>query len=62
MVDDELFQVAVCIVRDAGSPSMPTLLLQRRLRISYARAAHLIDLMKKDGIIGPGGEVQKAAV
>jgi S-DNA-T family DNA segregation ATPase FtsK/SpoIIIE len=27
--------------------------LQRRLRIGYGRAAHLIDLMEKDGIVGP---------
>jgi S-DNA-T family DNA segregation ATPase FtsK/SpoIIIE len=27
-------------------------LLQRRLRIGYGRAAHLIDLMEKDGIVG----------
>ena len=29
-----------------------TSLLQRRLRIGYGRAAHLIDLMQKDGIVG----------
>jgi len=27
-------------------------LLQRRLRIGYGRAAHLIDLMEQDGIVG----------
>jgi DNA segregation ATPase FtsK/SpoIIIE, S-DNA-T family len=27
--------------------------LQRRLRIGYGRAAHLIDLMERDGIVGP---------
>jgi hypothetical protein len=26
--------------------------LQRRLRIGYGRAAHLIDLMERDGIVG----------
>ncbi len=29
-----------------------TSLLQRRLRIGYGRAAHLIDLMEQDGIVG----------
>ncbi|MGD0910078.1 MAG: DNA translocase FtsK, partial [Candidatus Acidiferrales bacterium] len=26
---------------------------QRRLRIGYGRAARLIDIMEKDGIVGP---------
>jgi S-DNA-T family DNA segregation ATPase FtsK/SpoIIIE len=30
-----------------------TSLLQRRLRIGYGRAAHLIDMMERDGIVGP---------
>jgi len=30
-----------------------TSLLQRRLRIGYGRAAHLIDRMERDGIVGP---------
>ena len=30
-----------------------TSLLQRRLRIGYGRAAHLIDLMERDGMVGP---------
>ncbi|MFZ0881414.1 MAG: DNA translocase FtsK [Candidatus Acidiferrales bacterium] len=27
--------------------------MQRRLRIGYGRAARLIDIMEKDGIVGP---------
>ena len=30
-----------------------TSLLQRRLRIGYGRAAHLIDMMHRDGLVGP---------
>ena len=48
--NDELFQDAVRIVLEYGKAS--TSLLQRRLRIGYGRAAHLIDLMERDGIVG----------
>jgi DNA segregation ATPase FtsK/SpoIIIE, S-DNA-T family len=50
-VDDELYQDAVRICCEMGRASTST--LQRRLRIGYGRAAHLIDLMEKDGIVGP---------
>ncbi len=49
--DDEMFQDAVRVVCEAGRASTST--LQRRLRIGYGRAAHLIDLMERDGIVGP---------
>jgi S-DNA-T family DNA segregation ATPase FtsK/SpoIIIE len=49
--DDELYQDAVRVVCEMGRASTST--LQRRLRIGYGRAAHLIDLMEKDGIVGP---------
>jgi len=48
---DELYHDAVRLVIEFGKAS--TSLLQRRLRIGYGRAAHLIDLMQKDGIVGP---------
>ncbi|HEX3154355.1 MAG TPA: DNA translocase FtsK, partial [Candidatus Angelobacter sp.] len=47
---DELYQDAVRLVIEFGKAS--TSLLQRRLRIGYGRAAHLIDLMENDGIVG----------
>jgi DNA segregation ATPase FtsK/SpoIIIE, S-DNA-T family len=47
---DPLFEDAVKLVVDFGKAS--TSLLQRRLRIGYGRAAHLIDLMERDGIVG----------
>jgi S-DNA-T family DNA segregation ATPase FtsK/SpoIIIE len=49
--DDPLFDDAVRLVFEFGKAS--TSLLQRRLRIGYGRAAHLIDLMEKDGLVGP---------
>jgi S-DNA-T family DNA segregation ATPase FtsK/SpoIIIE len=50
-VDDDLYQDAIRVVCDAGRASTST--LQRRLRIGYGRAARLIDLMERDGIVGP---------
>ncbi len=50
-VDDELYRDAIRVVCEAGRASTST--LQRRLRIGYGRAARLIDLMEKDGIVGP---------
>jgi S-DNA-T family DNA segregation ATPase FtsK/SpoIIIE len=49
--NDPLFNDAVQLVFEFGKAS--TSLLQRRLRIGYGRAAHLIDLMERDGLIGP---------
>jgi S-DNA-T family DNA segregation ATPase FtsK/SpoIIIE len=48
--NDPLFEDAVRLVVEFGKAS--TSLLQRRLRIGYGRAAHLIDLMEQDGIVG----------
>ncbi len=50
-VDDELYQDAVRVVCEMGRASTST--LQRRLRVGYGRAARLIDMMEKDGIVGP---------
>ena len=48
---DELFDDAVRLVFEFGKAS--TSLLQRRLRIGYGRAAALIDMMERDGLVGP---------
>jgi len=48
---DELFDQAVQIVVEAKQASVS--LLQRRMRIGYARAARLIDQMEARGIVGP---------
>jgi len=49
--NDPLFNDAVRLVFEFGKAS--TSLIQRRLRVGYGRAAHLIDLMERDGIVGP---------
>lgn len=49
--NDELFDDAVRLVFEFGKAS--TSLLQRRLRIGYGRAAALIDMMERDGLVGP---------
>jgi S-DNA-T family DNA segregation ATPase FtsK/SpoIIIE len=47
---DSVYEDAVRIVVESGKAS--TSLLQRRLRLGYGRAARLIDMMQKDGIVG----------
>lgn len=49
--DDPMYDDAVRLVFEFGKAS--TSLLQRRLRIGYGRAAHLIDMMYNDGLVGP---------
>ena len=49
--EDELFNEALAVVVEAGKAS--TSLLQRRLRVGYARAARLIEDLEEQGIIGP---------
>jgi DNA segregation ATPase FtsK/SpoIIIE-like protein len=50
-LDDELLEQAEQVVREYGRASIS--LLQRRLRVGYARAARLLDLLEAHGIIGP---------
>ena len=50
--DDELLEEAIETVRAAQKASAS--LLQRRLKVGYARAARLLDIMEEKGIIGPG--------
>ena len=51
-VEDDMYEDALDVVRRAGKASAS--LLQRRLRVGYARAARLLDIMEERGIIGPG--------
>ena len=50
--EDDMFDEAVEAVRAAGKASAS--LLQRRLKVGYARAARLLDIMEQKGMIGPG--------
>ncbi len=49
--EDDLLPKAIEVVRSHNRASIS--LLQRRLRIGYARSARLIDMMEEQGIIGP---------
>jgi len=49
--DDDLYKDAVRVVIESGKASAS--LLQRRLRVGYARAARLVENMEEQGIIGP---------
>jgi len=48
---DELFFDAVRVVQETGRASAS--LLQRQLKVGYARAARLLDIMEEKGMIGP---------
>lgn len=50
--DDELYEEALEIIRQAKKAS--TTLLQRRLKIGYARAARLMDMLEERGAVSPG--------
>ncbi|HCC58585.1 MAG TPA: cell division protein FtsK [Solibacterales bacterium] len=48
---DPMYEEALRVVMEMGKASTST--LQRRLRLGYGRAARILDMMHKDGIIGP---------
>jgi S-DNA-T family DNA segregation ATPase FtsK/SpoIIIE len=48
---DDLFDDAVRFVVQSGQAS--TSMLQRRFRIGFSRAGRLVDMMERDGIVGP---------
>jgi DNA segregation ATPase FtsK/SpoIIIE, S-DNA-T family len=48
---DAMYEDAVKVVLEMGKAS--TSILQRRLRLGYGRAARILDVMHRDGIIGP---------
>ncbi len=50
-MDDVLYQQAKELVIQSGKASAS--LLQRRLRVGYARAARLLDILEENGVVGP---------
>src|SRR5216683_271386 len=48
---DPMYEEALRVVLEMGQASTST--LQRRLRLGYGRAARILDMMHRDGIIGP---------
>jgi len=50
--DDDMYEEARKTVIEAGKAS--TSFLQRKLRIGYARAARMVDMLEERGVIGPG--------
>lgn len=49
--DDDLYEEAKHVIVEAGKGS--TSYLQRKLRIGYARAARLMDILEERGVVGP---------
>ena len=49
--EDDLYNEAIECVMNAGKASAS--LLQRRLKVGYARAARLLDILEENGVIGP---------
>ena len=48
---DEMLPAAVDVILEIGQASVS--MLQRRLKLGYARAARIVDEMEEKGIVGP---------
>ena len=58
--DEDFYEEAVDVVREAGKAS--TSFIQRMFGIGYSRAARIIDLMEKNGVIGPSHDNEPRVV
>jgi S-DNA-T family DNA segregation ATPase FtsK/SpoIIIE len=50
-IEDERYEEAVEIIRHEGKASVS--MLQRKMTIGFARAGRLIDIMERNGVVGP---------
>ena len=57
---DEIYDQAVQIVAETQACSIS--MIQRRLRIGYNRAARIVEIMEKEGVVGPANGVNKRDV
>jgi S-DNA-T family DNA segregation ATPase FtsK/SpoIIIE len=48
---DELYQQALRTIAESGQASIS--MLQRKLKIGYNRAARIVEIMEKEGVVGP---------
>lgn len=58
--DDALYNEAVKIIKSENKVS--TSFLQRRLQIGYNRAARIVDIMEKNGVVSPANHVGKREI
>jgi len=57
---DEKYDEAIALVTSTGQASIS--MLQRRLRVGYNRSARMIEIMEREGIIGPADGVRPREV
>jgi len=57
---DELYNKAVDIIKTEGKAS--TSFLQRKLQIGYNRAARIMEMMEKEGVVGQANHVGKREI
>jgi DNA segregation ATPase FtsK/SpoIIIE, S-DNA-T family len=57
---DEKYDEAVALVARTGQASIS--MLQRRLRVGYNRAARMIEIMEREGVVGPADGVKPREV
>lgn len=60
IMDDELYDEAKRIVIESRQVSAS--FLQRRLKIGYARAARIIDMLEENGVVGEAGGAEPRKV